>query len=148
MIQAKVTKNFDLRKIKLDLHRELNQGIEIVADDIERGIDNGSQFGKRFAENEPSTLKQKTGNKPLIDTELMKDADRMQKTKASTANQEATLLPAPDREDIAFWNQEGTKNITARPFFDISKRAEKKVIILMEKRIIKNIERSRKANIA
>ena len=148
MINAKITKNFDLRKIKLDLHRELNQGIDIVADDIERGINQGSQFGKRFAKLDPATSKRKGHDKPLIDKGILKDASKMQKTKATAGNQEATLLPAEERVDVSFWNHFGTDNIPAREHFDISKRAEKKVVTLTEKRIIKSIERSRKANIA
>jgi hypothetical protein len=65
MIQAKITKNFDLRKIKLDIHRELNQGIDIIADNISEGIDRGGQFGKRFApEREDISFWHNTGAKP------------------------------------------------------------------------------------
>ena len=52
-------KNFDLRKIKLDLHKELNNGLDIIALDVQQGIDRQSQFGKPIPRNEESTLKKK-----------------------------------------------------------------------------------------
>ncbi len=152
MISAKVTKNFDLSKIKLDLSRELNQGIDIVAENIEEGIDNSQQFGAVFEKNEKSTLDQKRrkgqGSKPLIATGLLKDESKMVKTKATTAKQEATLLPHPDREDVALWNDQGTDNIPARPHWGISTRADDKIDKIIDKKIRKAIDRSRRARIA
>ena len=148
MITAKVTKNFDLRKLKLDLHRELNQGIDIIAENIEESIDNGQQFGMAFAPNKPATVKRKGHNKPLIDTGLMKDEGRMRKTKATTAKQEATLLPNHQRESIGFWNDQGTPNIPSRKFWGISVRADNKIDKIIDKAIRKSIERTRKASIA
>ena len=147
MIQAKITKNFDLRKIKLDLHRELNQGIKIIADDIERGIDNGSQFQKFFPDIETKTADRKGHNQPLIDKKILKDASKMKKTEATTAKQEATLLPAKEREDIAFWNHFGTDNIPARPFWGISDRAFNRVLKIAENTVRKNVDRIRRARI-
>lgn len=148
MIQAKVTKNFDLRKINLDLSRDINKGIRIVADDIERGIDNGSQFGKRFKDIDPKTAKRKGHERPLIDKGILKDASKMQITEATTANQEATLLPPPEREDVSFWNHFGTEHIDAREHFGVSDRAFKKVMFNMENTIRKSIDRIRRARIA
>ena len=59
MIEAKVSKNFNLKKIKLDLSEELNDGIDIIARDIEKGIDRGAQFNKPFKRNVDSTIKKK-----------------------------------------------------------------------------------------
>jgi hypothetical protein len=148
MISAKVTKNFDLRKINLDLHREINQGVKIVKDDIERGIDNGSQFGKRFKDIDEKTAKRKGHNRPLIDKGILKDADKMQVTEATPANQEATILPAPDRVDVSFWNHFGTDNIDPREHWGVSDRAYKKIIKNMENTIRKSIDRIRRARIA
>jgi hypothetical protein len=123
MIQAKVTRNFDLSKIKLDLHRELNQGIDIIADNISEGIDTGGQFGKKFKEIEPETGKRKGHFQPLIEDGILRDADRMQKTKATPAKQEATLLPAEERVDISFWHNTGAKPNPKREHWGISTRA-------------------------
>jgi len=144
----KVTRNFDLSKIKLDLHRELNQGIDIVGKNIEEGIDNGQQFQQVFAPNKPATIKRKGSTKPLIDTGLMKDESRMQKTKATTAKQEATLLPNPKRVSISFWNDDGTPTIPAREHWGISIRADDKIDKMIDKKIGKQIDRSRRARIA
>jgi hypothetical protein len=148
MIQAKITKNFDLRKIKLDIHRELNQGIDIIADNISEGIDRGGQFGKRFKD-----IKKETGNRkghfqPLIDTGLLKDESRMVKGKATSAKQEATLLPAPEREDISFWHNTGAKPNPQREHWGISTRADDKIDKIIDKAVRKNIDRTRRARIA
>jgi hypothetical protein len=148
MISAKVTKNFDLRKINLDLHRDINKGIKIIAEDIERGIDNGSQFGKRFKDIDEKTAKRKGHNRPLIDKGVLKNPDKMQVTLATTAKQEATILPAPEREDVSFWNHFGTDNIDAREHWGVSDRAFKKIIFNMENTIRKSIDRIRRARVA
>lgn len=148
MIQAKITKNFDLRKIKLDLSRELNAGAKIVKDDIGRGIDNGSQFGKRFAELDPKTAARKGHDRPLIDKGILKDPEQMQVTEATVAKQEVSILPALDRVDVSFWNHFGTDNIPAREHWGVSKRAFNRVMKLIETRIRKDITRIRRATIA
>lgn len=148
MINAKVTKNFDLSKIKLDLHRELNQGIDFIADDIKAGIDKGGQFQKAFKALKKETSDRKGHHKPLIDTGLMKDESRMVRGKATPAKQEATLLPNPEREDISFWHNTGAEPNPKREHWGISNRADDKVDKLVDKKIRKAIDRSRRARIA
>ena len=151
-LNMKMTANFDLGKIKLDLHRELNQGIDVVADNIQEGVDNGIQFQRPLKANKDSTLKQKKrlgqGSKPLIAEGILRDESKMQRTDATTTKQEATLRPPAGREKVSFWNQEGTPNIPSRPHFAISIKAEAKVDKIIDTKIRKAIDRSRRARIA
>lgn len=142
MINAKMTKSFNYKNIKFNFSDDLNKSINIVARDIENGILRGAQFNQRFKPNAESTLKQKQGNKPLIDKGIMHKAKDMQKEKATKQKQVATLLPVNGRVDIAFWNDQGTKNIPARPFWGISKRSEEDIIDRMEKRVRKIIKKA------
>ena len=148
MLKAKVIKNFDLSKIKLDLHRELNQGIDFIADDISEGIDKGAQFGKRFEALKRETADRKGHSQPLIEDGILRDAGRMQRGKATPAKQEATLLPAPEREQISFWHNTGAKPNPKREHWGISTRADNKIDKLIDKKIRKAIDRSRRASIA
>ena len=149
MIQIDMFKNFDLRKISLDLSDIINKAIKLVGRDIRLGIERGVVAGSVFAPNAPSTLKIKAskgqGAKPLEATGLLKDDKRMQRTKATKANQVATLLPNSERVDISFWNDQGTKTIPARKHWGISDDAENKIITLARNTIKKNIKKARRA---
>ena len=136
MIKAKVSKTFNLKKIKLDLSDELNDGIKVISKDIEYGIDKGVQFNKPFKRNAPSTIKKKGFDKPLEETGLMKDASKMIVSKATTKKQESSLLPNSKRIKIASYNQED------REFWGISDNAERKVITMVKNKIRKNIKKS------
>ena len=148
MINAKVTKNFDLSKISLDLHRELNRGIDIIADDIEAGIDKGIQFGEVFKPIEEKTADRKGHDRPLIDTGDLKDAGKMVKSEATAQTQVATLLPNEEREDISFWHNTGAKPNPPREHWGISNKAELKVDKIIDKAVRKQIDRTRRARIA
>jgi hypothetical protein len=137
MIDMKITKDFDLGRVSLDLSKELNDGIDIIADDINKGIEEKQQFGKAFPDNAESTEKKKGFNHPLKDTGLMKDPDRMIKKKATRTRQVAELYPNERRANIAYWNQNGTDRIPRRPFWGISEDAKKRIFRLVERRIDK-----------
>lgn len=142
MVGVKVKRNFNLNNIKLDFHKELNKGIRIIADDIELGIHKGSQFGKGFKRNAKSTIKKKGFDHPLKDTGLMMDSGKMVKTKATRTHQVAVLAPNEKRTDIGFWNDRGTATIPARPFWGISKKADKHIMKLIEFEIVKELKRA------
>ena len=74
MLTMNVTKNFDLSKMNFKLTDELNRGIDMVAVDIEDGINKGSQFGKPFQRNAELTIKKKGYDWPLKQSGLMKDS--------------------------------------------------------------------------
>ena len=120
MLEFSIEKNFNLNNIQLDFSDDLNKGIDIVALDIEKGINSGGQFGKAFKRNAEKTIKRKGFDHPLKETGLMMDSSRMIKQKATRKNQVATLLPHKDRIDIGFWNDQGTDTIPRRHFWGIS----------------------------
>ena len=134
-----ITKNFNLKNIKLDLSRELNVSIDYIAADIEQGIDQGQQFGKGFLPNAASTIKKKGFNHPLKDTGSMKKASGMIKTKATKERQIATLRPSSKNLDKAEYNHFGTETIPARPFFGISEDSEKKCLAFAAQKIEKEL---------
>ena len=138
----KVKKNFNLNNIKLDFSKELNEGIDVIALDIQRGIEKGSQFGKTFKKNKPSTIKRKGFDHPLKNTGLMMDANRMIKTKARRSRQMATLTPNIKRIDIGYWNDSGTDTIPARPFFGISEKAEREIMVRVTARLHQELVRA------
>ena len=142
-------KNFDLRKIKLDLHKELNNGLDIVALDIQKGIDRQSQFGKPIPRNEESTLKKKKakgwGTKSLIaEKKWLRDSGKMIKTKATREHQIATLLPKEERIEIAYWLQEEgveTKHgIKHYEFWGISDKADEVITQKMFAHISREVD--------
>ena len=138
----KIVKKFDLGKIKLDLHRELNQGIDLIALDINQGIERGSQFGSAFKPNARATVLKKGFNHPLKHTGLMMNEKRMTKQKATRNRQVAILTPNVKRVDIGYYNDQGTDTIPARPFWGISEKAEKEVMKRIEGRIWSEIKRA------
>jgi hypothetical protein len=151
MIEMDVEKHFDLGRIKLDLTKELNEGIDIIALDIQKGIDSQKQFGKPIVKNEDETLERKRkrgwGEKSLIEEKRwLRDSGKMVKGKASRKRQRASLLPKKERIDIAYWLQETgvrTKHgIKHYLFWGISENAEKEIIKRVEARILMEIRRA------
>ena len=140
MMEMSVQANFNLNRIKLDLTDELNDGLDIIAKDIESGIKRGAQFNKPFKRNAEKTVKKKGFDHPLKHTELMMDAKKMIKDRARKSRQEAILMPNERRQDIAAWNQEGTDHIPPRPFFGISKDAERKIILNAKQKIEREVK--------
>ena len=128
------------RVIPADLHEQINKGIDLIAKDIQNGIEGGAQFGKRFTPNSPTTEKSKGFNHPLKATGLMMDKDRMIKTRATKQKQEGTLRPNEERIDIGFYHNEG-KGVPLRPWFGISADAERKVMTKIEKSFDRAINR-------
>jgi hypothetical protein len=146
MVNVKVNRNFNLNNIKLDLHRELNKGLDIIALDIQKGIEKGSQFGKPFKRNAKSTIKKKGFDHPLKHTGLMMNSGKMARTKATRNNQVAVLTPHESRVDIAFYNDSGSgyagPGPPARPFWGISSKAEKEIMRHIEGSIAREIRRA------
>ena len=137
-----VSKNFNLNNIKLDFSKELNEGMDVIALDIEKGIARGSQFGKPFKRNAPATIKKKGFDHPLKHKGLMMDSGKMIKTKARRSRQVAIVSPNEDRVDIGFWNDRGTARIPSRPFWGISQKADREIMIRVKARIHQELKRA------
>ena len=140
-----ITKNFDLRKINLDLSKELNYAGDIIIDDhfkrLERGLDANEKPMQHLAD---STIDAKGFNQILVHKDKMRHLVR---TDASKRKQNVTIRPGfkqkrkggNTNEDIAAFHQEGNPNLPKREWVGISKKAEKRALKLMEDRIDKMI---------
>jgi|TARA_R100001530_G_C4302047_1_gene150723 hypothetical protein len=137
----RVEKNFNLNKMDFNLSKQINWAVDLIARDIESGIDRGGQFGKRFKPNAKSTERKKGFNHPLKDTGLMKDQKQMVKVDATKGSPTGKLMPNEKRIDIGFYNQAGTNTIPSRPWFGISSTAERKIMKEMENQINRRIDR-------
>ena len=139
-LKLKVTKNFDLSKLKIDLSQELNVGIKLIQSNIAEGIHKGGNFGRAFQRNAESTIKRKGFDHPLRETGLMMNPTSMMVSKASRSRQRATLLPNENRITIAYWNQNGTATIPSRFFWGISEHTENRIMNFVEKKIDRLID--------
>lgn len=145
MIDVKVKKDFNLNRIKCDFSKELNEGIDVIALNIQKGIEKGSQFGKPFERNKQSTIDKKGFDHPLKEKGYMMDSGKMIKTKAKRMKQTAILTPGNKMRgkgknrisniDVAYYNDKGTNTIPARPFWGISEKAENEIMLRVKARI-------------
>ena len=137
-----IDRNFkNLNSPNFDLYKQINEGIKLIAKDIQNGIQAGAQFGRGFIRNAPSTIEKKGFDHPLRETGLMMDAERMIKVKATKANLVGELMPNVKRVDIGFKNQFGKGRVPARPWFGISQAAERKILTSVKEHMIKEIDR-------
>jgi len=149
MVNVTIKRNFNLNNIKLDFHKELNNSLDVIALDIEKGIDNQHQFGKPIPRNEDDYLEQKRkrgwGEKSLIaEKKWLRDSGKMVRTKATREHQIAILAPYEQRTDIAKYLQidgvetrHGNKKYI---FWGVSEKAEKHIMKMMKYKLIKELK--------
>ena len=137
-----ITKNFDLRKITLDLTEELNRAAEIVKVDHFERLEKGQ--GVRGAL-KPS--KKKIG-KTLVRSGKM---GNLVIEKATKQNQEAEIHPGEKQKypgtnvtmsDVGGFHQRGEGNLPVREWFGITKNVEKRIMKLAELEIERQIKRA------
>ena len=137
-----ITKNFDLRKITLDLTEELNRAAEIVKVDHFERLEKGQ--GVRGAL-KPS--KKKIG-KTLVRSGKM---GNLVIEKATKENQEAEIHPGEKQKypgtnvtmsDVGGFHQRGEGNLPVREWFGITKNVEKRIMKLAELEIERQIKRA------
>ena len=137
---------FDLKKLKLDLTKELNIAGQIVRSDhfqrLERGVGvNGSM--QPLAD---STIKKKGHSQILVDTGKMRN---LILNKANKIKQLVTLHPGKKQKrkggvtnaDIGLFHQQGnpSNNLPKREWFGITKNAQLRAIKMIELKIDKII---------
>ena len=110
----KIEKYFDLKRINLDFHKELNRvGEDVVKDHIDRLNGGQGVDGRQLKSLTPSTIHAKkhkgspNPRTPLVDTGMMKKI--YVNKKATRTDQETTIIPAKKRAKIGAIHQEGTK---------------------------------------
>ena len=140
----KVEMDFDLKKISLDLSKELNLAAQIIRKDhtdrLRKGLGvNGSKMEK---------LKSGQTSPLLIDTGKMKN---LVASKATRQNQTVTINPGErstypgtnvTMSDVGGFHQTGAGNLPKREWFGISTNAEKNILQMIDARISQEIKRA------
>ena len=134
-----IEKNFNLNKIKLDLHRELNQAAQIIRKDHYQRLEKGQGVdGSQMKSLKSSTIKRKGNDKILVDTGKMRN---LIIEKATPTNQIVEIHPERKQKykdsgvtmsDVGEFHQKGAGNLPKREWFGISKKAEHFSLILIE----------------
>ena len=152
-----VNMDFDLKKISLDLSKELNLASGMVIKDISDKNKSGVDIhGQKLPALKKSTIKAKQKrnaphpSRALFDTGRMVGKGSVKGTggrgaylsdRASKAKQVATISVAKNREDIGAYHNEGD-GVPKREWFGISKKAEKDIFRMVELRIQEMIRRA------
>lgn len=141
-----ISKAFNLKKIKFDLSKEINEAAKAVVKDHDRRLSFGQGVdGKMMAKLQPSTIKSKRlkgyakPRVPLYATGTMKNL-RIDK-KATRVSQEARLTPPKSRSEIGVYHQEGNINLPQREWFGVTEKVEKDLLRTMSikiERILRN----------
>ena len=152
-----VTTNFDLNKITLDLHKELNLSAGMIIKDIVEKNQSGQDInGNKIKPLASSTIAFKRAkgssdpSRALYDTGRMLGRGSVKGTggrgpyiskRAKKMDQESHVSIAKDREAIGVYHNEGMK-VPKREWFGISKKAEKDIVRMVELRIEDMIRRA------
>jgi len=137
-----MTKDFDLKKINLDLTIELNLAGQIIKEDHFKRLDKGQGVSG------PMIPSQKTSGKTLVNTGKMR---KLVIDKATKMNQEVVVHPGEKQtykgtdvtmSDVGGFHQFGAGNLPVREWFGITKKAEKRIVKMMELEIEREIKRA------
>lgn len=137
-----MTKDFDLKKINLDLTKELNLAGQIIKEDHFKRLDKGQGVSG------PMIPSQKTSGKTLVNTGKMR---KLVIDKATKMNQEVVVHPGEKQtykgtdvtmSDVGGFHQFGAGNLPVREWFGITKKVEKRIVKMMELEIEREIKRA------
>lgn len=144
-----IEKNFNLRKIDLDMSRELNEAADVIVLDIEKGIKAGRDItGSPMTKLRPETIayKRKKGYQSprtaLHATGIMKKVYIPKDKRATKSRQVAEIIVAKKRDDVGVYHQKGGGNLPKREWFGISKTAERRAYNLLEMRVEQELRRA------
>ena len=140
-MDIKMKTNFDLSKIKLDLHKELNLCGNIIKQDHFSRLERGMGVNGPMKNLAPSTIEAKGFDQILVNTGKMRN---LVMERANKSNQMVTIYPGKDQlrgkvtnQQIGAFHQEGGGNLPKREWFGITKKVEKKCNKIIENRIDK-----------
>ncbi len=138
---------FDLKNLKLNLAKELNEVGRIIRKDHFQRLERGLGIKGVMTKLKDSTIKKKGHDKILVDTGKMRN---LILNKASKSKQLVTLHPGKKQKrkggitnaDIGSFHQEGNSanNLPKREWFGITKEVQVKAIKMMELKISKIIK--------
>tara|TARA_R110000772_G_scaffold228191_1_gene338921 strand:+ start:647 stop:1081 length:435 start_codon:yes stop_codon:yes gene_type:complete len=135
-----IKKNFDLKKINLDLTKELNKAGQIIKVDHFKRLDRGQGVSG------PMIPSQKTSGKTLVKSGKMRN---LVIDKATKTNQEVVIHPGEKQRykgtnvtmaDVGGFHQSGAGNLPVREWFGITKKAEKRIVKMMKLEIEREIK--------
>ena len=140
-----VTKNFDLGKINLDVHKELNLVGGIIKKDHYQRLESGQGINGKMQSLAPSTIKRKGHSKILVDSGKMRN---LIVGKATKTNQQVVIHPGTSNypksdvsmDEVGEFHQKGTKHLPKREWFGITDKVEKDALRLIEARIEREIQ--------
>ena len=140
----KVEMNFDLKRIRLDLSKELNLAAQIIRKDHTDRLNNGVGVNGSIMK----ALKTGQTAPILIDTGKMKN---LVASKATKKNQVVTINPGVKQtypgtnvtmSDVGGFHQSGAGNLPRREWFGITKEVEKNILQMVDARISQEIRRA------
>ena len=137
-----IEKNFDLRKISLDLTKELNRAGQIIKRDHFQRLERGQGVKGALV---PS---KKAIGKTLVNTGKMRN---LVMDRATKQKQEVVLHPGRKQtypgtnvtmSDVGEFHQFGAGNLPVREWFGITKKSEQRIVKMMELEIEREIKRA------
>ena len=124
-----VTQNFDLKKISLDLTKELNRAGQIVKTDHFKRLERGEGVrGSKMKALSPNTIAAKGNDKILVKSGKMRN---LVIEKATKQNQEVVIT-----------NKVNHPGLPKREWFGISKKAEQRIVKMIGLEIEREIKRA------
>jgi len=142
-----VTRNFNLKNINLDLHKELNTAGQIIRKDHFQRLEKGQGVsGSAMKSLSPKTVKAKGHSKILVDSGKMRNLviDKATKAKQITEIHPGRSQTYPNSNvtmsDVGAFHQEGAGSLPKREWFGISKGAESDIMRMMEMKIDREIK--------
>ena len=140
-----VTKNFDLGKINLDVHKELNLVGGIIKKDHYQRLESGQGINGKMQSLAPSTIKRKGHGKILVDSGKMRN---LVVDKATKTNQQVVVHPGTSNylksnvsmDEVGEFHQKGTKHLPKREWFGMTKNVERDAFRLIEARIERELK--------
>lgn len=139
-----ISKKFNLKKIKLDLHKELNDAGAIIKKDHFNRLERGQGVRGPLKNLKDSTIASKGFDQILVNTGKMRN---LILNKANKNKQEITLHPGKKQkrngvtnEEIGLFHQTGAGKLPKREWFGITKESEEKCLKLIELKIDRILE--------
>ena len=145
MLTIDIEKQFNLKKLKLDLHKELNEAGKIIRKDHSSRLERGMGVSGPLENLADSTVEAKGFDQILVNTGKMKN---LVLNRATKANKEMTIHPGKAKkrgkvtnQQIGSFHQEGGGNLPKREWFGITRDAEKKSLRAIELKVERILRR-------
>lgn len=138
--------DFDLSKITLDLHKEINKAAQIVKSDHYQRLEKG--MGVKGPLKPSQKILKGKGGKTLVESGQMRN---LLIDKATKSKQEAVIYVGDKRRyvgkkvtpaDVGQFHQEGAGNLPKREWFGFTKEVEDRIFKMILLKIDREIRRA------